>query len=478
MIPIALYEVCLPLPIGFLLVRALAPRIGMVLAACLGLGIGIGAVSCAYFISLFTGLPSVVLESALVLGILLFMWRAAPQSPQRVAAKPFTRLELGLGLAFVVFLGCGIRGWMLQWRVAPHGFWDAWAIWNLRARFLTTDYWRDGLSPVLYWSHPDYPLLLSGFVARMWRFTGGWDPGVSAVTSFLFTFGTVCLLVASLTLLKSRAYGFVAGIILLGTPYFITYGTAQLADIPLSFFILSTLALLALQDRFGPESSGLAVLAGLTAALAAWTKNEGLMLVAAVVLVRAIVLFRAGGKRMVIGQGRFFVLGMAPVLLLIAFFKHFAPPNPHIGTQSAATLLAMVTDKSRYAEVNQAFVKHFFSFGNLSVGVFLILAVWLACAGLDVKKNRAAAHTALGTLAAMLAGYYVVYLISPFGVAWLVATSLDRVLLQLWPAVIFTAFLCARVPVEAWPEPGPSPAARPDDAEAAPSLPATTATLS
>ena len=42
--------------------------------------------------------------------------------------------------------------------------------------------------------------------------------------------------------------------VLMGTPFFVTMGAAQFADIPLAFFILTTLVMLFLQAR-SPESA-------------------------------------------------------------------------------------------------------------------------------------------------------------------------------------------------------------------------------
>ena len=52
-----------------------------------------------------------------------------------------------------------------------------------------------------------------------------------------------------LTLLRGRLQGYLAAMILLGTPFFITMGAAQFADVPLAFFILTTLVMLPLQAR-------------------------------------------------------------------------------------------------------------------------------------------------------------------------------------------------------------------------------------
>ena len=55
------------------------------------------------------------------------------------------------------------------WENNPQGNWDAWSIWNLRARFLAAGgiVAHRAWSPLLSSTHPEYPLLTSAFVARV-----------------------------------------------------------------------------------------------------------------------------------------------------------------------------------------------------------------------------------------------------------------------------------------------------------------------
>jgi hypothetical protein len=45
----------------------------------------------------------------------------------------------------------------------------------------------------------------------------------------------------------------------------------------------------------------------------------------------------------------------------------------------------------------------------------------------------------------------VVYLITPHDLEWHIMTSLNRLLLQLWPAIIFIIFIAARTPEMVFP---------------------------
>jgi len=70
--------------------------------------------------------------------------------------------------------------------------------------------------------------------------------------------------------------------------------------------------------------------------------------------------------------------------------------------------------------------------------------LWLGLAvAITMRLDRPAvarAATALLLLIAMFAGYTLVYVITPLPLEWQISTSFDRLLVQLWPALVWTAF--------------------------------------
>jgi len=277
-----------------------------------------------------------------------------------------------------------------------------------------------------------------------WRATGGRDLMVPAGTALLFTLGTAGVLVTSVAALKGRAAGFLAGIALVGTPYFIEHGAAQYADVPVSFFILATLALLALQDRW-PKAMGLTLLAGVAVGMGAWTKNEGLLLVSVVIPIRAIAVWRGSGGRAVLSQGKWFAAGLAPLLAIVFYFRAtLATPNDHL--REGGTLMTRLTDPYRWDVLGHYLFDSISAFGGLSVSIVLVLALYLVFMGLDWRAHSAAILTASGTLLMLLMGYCLVCVITPADIVWQLSTSLNRLLLQLWPGVLFLVFLAARAP--------------------------------
>src|SRR5262249_45224423 len=159
---------------------------------------------------------------------------------------------------------------------------------NLHARFLFRcgPFWKDTFSPLLDYYKPDYPLLLPGSIARLWAYANHESILAPAIVAALFTFTLALLTTAAVARLRGSKEGMLAGLVVLGTPGVVDLGATQCADLAVGFFLLATLSLLCLNDSLGHDKRYMA-LAGVAAGLAAWTKNEGLMLLLVIIAVRA-----------------------------------------------------------------------------------------------------------------------------------------------------------------------------------------------
>ncbi|HEY9897909.1 MAG TPA: glycosyltransferase family 39 protein [Pantanalinema sp.] len=342
------------------------------------------------------------------------------------------------GAVFVSMLGFGVNAIH-----NPHGGWDAWAIWNLRARFLFRGeaHWTDAFSETLAWSHPDYPLLLPAAIARAWHYGALETQLVPALIGFMFTFATVGLMVWGVGRLRGRSQGLLAGLVLLGTPFFVQHGASQYAEPPLAFYFLATLVLLTSANAAAPsERYRWLFLAALAAGFGAWTKNEGGLFLLVMLLVQGACWVRAKGRR----WSRYDLAGMGaglagPALLLLAFKKTLAPANDVIGAQTAGTLASHLLDPARHAQIAAAFWEQFNRFGH---GMAVGLVVFMLLAGRE--RSLRGVRPTWAVVGLMLAGYYGVYLITPWNLGWHLATSLDRLFLQLWPCAVFAAMLGAR----------------------------------
>jgi hypothetical protein len=450
MIATALVALAAAWLLGVLAVRALWPRTGpllldLPLLLSLGLGVGLGLTSMIFFAaSLLSEQPARVsagLELLLGLALGWHLWRRK-RLVTDPALAPAWWPSLTVAVVAAIFLQACVVATIATVRAGatePYGSWDGWAIWNMHARFMFRGggTWASVLrAPQLGWSHPDYPLLVPASVARVWSYAGQDAPWMAALVSTLFGVATVGLLVAATMRLRAPAIALVGGLVLLGTPFFVTFASNEHADIPLGFFILATLVLIALSERV-PEAWGLPALAGLTAGLAAWTKNEGLLFAVVVVLAWSLSQLARGSRR----ATGCLLGGLAVALVPVLYFKiALAPSNDLVAGQSAERL-GRLLDWSRHRLIVSAFWRDVSRFGEWRFAPFLALALPLAGSGWRRLNRREWLVAAV--LALMLAGYYGVYLLTPQDLATQLEFSLVRLLLQLWPAAVFFWCLAA-----------------------------------
>ena len=186
---------------GVFLTRSLW-REHWILSAALGLGVGLGVASGIYFVWRISGLPDweLVLWDALLLVISGIAYQVVQKRSTPPAELPPRRAPLWLMGALALVLIADVFSFIGFTVTNPYGDWDAWAIWNLRARFLYSggNAWTDGFSNIIGWSHPDYPVLIPSLVARGWLYTRYEAQFVPALIAFMFTFGTVALLIGGL----------------------------------------------------------------------------------------------------------------------------------------------------------------------------------------------------------------------------------------------------------------------------------------
>ncbi len=465
--PGLLLSIGAPLALALLLVRmAWQPRLTFragLLQLALACGLGIGISSCTFFLYMASVQPEgprlalvepalflCVVAACLAFGPTRRSLRAQPVADPSVyppfPGSPDT-IPKPLLIGFCAVLACAVAGLVLVSINKPHGGGDAYAIWNMRARFMFRGHelWTRGFSEIIAWSHPDYPLLIPSSIARLWTYIGFDTHRVPQVLSGFFTFATVAALSSSLAVLRSARHGVVAALFLLATAYFVRLGGDQYADIPMGFFILSTAVLLVLSEATPATggSRGLLSLAGLTTGFAAWTKNEGMLFVLAVTFaILATTLIRRGLRNSVRTLG-FFLIGLLPVLLVVLYFKaRYAPPNDLFGSHDLGPFIARLKDSHRYALIARAFGNELLRWGN---GLTAVFVVYLVASGVRSRRPHPTFVSAgFIALALMFVGYFFVYVLTPLDLSWHLGTSLERLLLQMWPAFLFLLFLVIR----------------------------------
>ena len=412
----------------------------------LGLPLGLGLWSLGYFLWIWAGLNRLLfpwVELSISLGLTVL---ALPTlKPLAVSWRWRTLLEPLNLLLLVTILVSGFlfAAWLYM---DPHGHEDAWFIWNLDARFiyLANDF-RILYAPNGPGWHPDYPLMVPLNVVSGWVLAGTQTSRVQMAVTSLFSLILPGILYSALALLKSSRQAALATIVLLASPMFLTYGVSQQADIPVAGFIVATLTLLAL--FFKTNESGLLFLAGLTAGLSAWAKNEGLLFSLTSGLTLGLFLLSTG-------QGRAlwkFAAGLLFPLTVVLLYKQFlAPPNDLMTLKTLAQLFEL----QRYEVIFQSLREHSLNQGWWpGLGLPITLALYGLLVWFEVPSRRIAGLLGL-TLLLQLAGYIGIYVLTPHELTWHVDTSFERLLLHLFPTLLFLFFYLIRSPnlnlVEGW----------------------------
>jgi hypothetical protein len=225
----------------------------------------------------------------------------------------------------------------------------------------------------------------------------------------------------------SPALRWLAVALLIAPAQFSHYAVVMYADLPFATYLLANAICWSWAARAGAPSR-LHALVGLTAALSAWTKNEGLV----VLVLEAGLLGLACWRRRCARAVQYWTLGALPLLLVIAYFKlRWMPANDWVQGQSSS--LEKLTDSNRYAIIARAWAT---SWWVLPSG---LLAGLCCAAGVRVER-RQPEYGALLVMGLLLLAYCAVYLLTPLDLGLHLRTSLPRLLLQVWPVWIWACF--------------------------------------
>lgn len=309
--------------------------------------------------------------------------------------------------------------------VHPHAPGDAMAIWNVKARMLADPHGLPAVvAPGLGISHADYPLLVPAAVAGLSAADGTLDPLWPAVVAAGFALAVCLLLAGGLLALHGPMAALCGAAVLLGTAQFPLQAAAQLADLPVAAFLLAGVVLIARHLDSGRIRPLL--WAGACLGAAAATKNEGL--VHGVAILGAFLICH--GPRRVMPA----VASFLPWCVLLWFFHRFTPINDIAARMTMEDLWQRLTDPERHLSVWSGLRIHSrFDPGGFTWPVLAVVTLLLRPAG-RVWQFRALVLAMVGCHGAI----YLIYVTTPQDLHWHMDTSMTRLLLQVFPATIFT----------------------------------------
>lgn len=399
----------------------------------LGALVGLGLMSSLFSATLLLGAGAsralwaalVPLGAASVLGS-GWLRSAAHAEPARL---PLPWMEIGLFAALALI--CAATGFE-HTRLQPDGDYDAWMIWNQRARFLFRGDPLRAFPAEHPGTHPDYPLFLPGLVALGWQMLGetqAWPIALSWLGGAL----AVGLLASSVASASGGRRGLGAGLVLLSTPRLVLEMASQEADIWVALFLLgANVVLFQVSTRGNGGSRRPLLLAGLLLGLGAWTKNEGNLYLVSVLL--AIGTQPLGDDlRARLRKGVLIAAGALPLLILIAGFKAFhAPPND-LFDGGVRAMGPRLLNPIRWGETVLVLVRRLLHFQVWTLG----WAAAIAALAYLARAKRLSTWAGPRALAFAWIGLVIVYVTTPHDLYWQITHSADRLLLQCWPSVIF-----------------------------------------
>ena len=414
------------------------------LAAAVAPALGIGAASCMYFILLLASRAAMVQALDAGLWLLAGGWLFLERRRRPMAASPTVRtpsewrplLVLTAGACAAAVLAATVAAW-LNVTVTPHGQSDAIAIWNLRARSVLRKCSRLGTGVVA-----GHLLVAARLPAArpvdgrstlvVWRRR---EPAHSAIR------GNAVLPVVGRDRRRSgrrgsrvdcwpdECHGSRCG------PNVRVSDLLPVCRRSAGFFVLVAISFAVTAcERTNPAPW--LVVAGAAAALGAWTKNEGQLLLVVVAL-----FVLAGFPKARLRAAGLFAAGAALPFAAVGLFKlHLSPLGGFFALQTSEAIAGKLADPARWTMVLSQMWALTKQWGGGSVNAIAGVAAGVALAA---KIDRVSVRSAmLGVLLvlAVLSGYTIAYVITPWPLAWHIATSFERLIVQLWPATVWALF--------------------------------------
>jgi dolichyl-phosphate-mannose-protein mannosyltransferase len=419
----------------------------LALKVFLGIGLGLGITSCFYFLRLllFPGQGGYLLIEVIFLTLVIVALFSQKRIFFNFSLIPaaLTRIQVLSGLALIFIGAVALYFLVIYARVAPHGDYDAQAIWNLRARFIYRlgNAWENAFSALINRNfHMDYPLLIPLSVVGGWNTLGGEVLRVPTMLSMLFLFGMAGIMYSVIAYLRTSSQAAIATLILLATPGLLIFSTFQTADIPLTYFFLASVSLFILASH--ENNRNLLFLAGVMAGLAAWTKNEGIPFVVLMIICTILVFDIRQTRASLVSL----LTGLTlPLLIIILFKADISVNNDLFSNNGFFEIISKLVTPSRYIQILTYLISELIHLGNWPISIIAVLLVYGRIMG--VRAPRSLTEGVLWFIPlSQFVIYMLIYVITPHDLEWHLNYSMSRLLIHLFPLALLSFFLFVNTP--------------------------------
>ncbi|MEW5894229.1 MAG: hypothetical protein AB1650_00480 [Candidatus Omnitrophota bacterium] len=309
----------------------------------------------------------------------------------------------------------------------PDGGWDAWQVWNFKAKFLllSGSRWKELFAPELWRSSPHYPLAIPLWNVWTWSFSKDtpwfipfWNSILSCSLTSLFIFGF---------LQRKRMQAllsWIPALFLFTIPFFMTLAVSQYADIFLGLYLLAALGSLYLAFT---SLNVFLIFSGIFTGILSFIKPEGTILAGLTFTVAMTFIFKNKDWK----EKAFLFLPAALIAGLPSIlFQLFLSP----GNQTFINGLASSSNPSTLLRLKIILGFFIIEITRLKWGFLWFLL--LAAALLNFKKVFKEYVFVLPVIAYMLIVIFYYWVNTYFEIEWWLAVSLNRILMALAPALI------------------------------------------
>jgi hypothetical protein len=413
------------------------------LATSFGLGLGLSSLLTFFAVLIFQGYHPIViflLNLGVTVGLLLYSKQLIKIFFGKILSEikhSTGNILLWCGVLFygVLFFYIGFVAYLHPW-----GDWDAWALWNMKLKFIIYNgaAWTDIFHKLHWHTQPDYPLLLP--MMNAWGLClSPHYPQTNApfVTSIVYTLLSVFLLYSALSLFIPRLQSFLASLICLANPYFVFKATSQYADTVFTYYLLGCLVFLYLSLLYREKS--LACLLGLFLGLLTFCKNEGIAIfVLSLLIFVAWIIFNKNikpdlKKEILLSFFVGFVITSSATIILKLFF---APPNRDILTNLNGQLSylnlngLLIVKKYVLDEINDKRWVHIWH-----VGLLLLLI------GAPKLYRRDILPISVFFLSYLSILLFIYLTTTTMDLGWRLKSTIPRIFFYLMPSIVFMSFL-------------------------------------
>jgi hypothetical protein len=372
---------------------------------------------------------------SLQLGLGLWIGRLQGQSSRVLAIKrsrlPFSRREW-MGFSAILFLGAYA---LFQATLRPMEAWDSVAIWGVRgkaiylARSIPVEAFTKADSQLF---HHDYPFLLPLLQGYVYQWMPRFNDFAVKVIGPLFLFACLLLFFGMLRQLPlSRGRCLLYTFLLASLPELSVQASNGYADILICFYFSGSLLLLL--QWMKKRTLAPLVLSALFGGAAALTKNEGLMLGLINCVILALYLFcselRTRWKTFLLYAA---VLSCVELPWLI-LRQRYALASDFLNAQS----LDAAFHWERLARLGPILYQYQSNWFRLDHWNILWPLLFVVLAANFRRCFRSESGYVLLGVGLALAGYSMIYLITPLEIHWHLSTSANRLFLHFVPLVVY-----------------------------------------